>query len=75
MQNIIEETNLSLRYFVPSLEYLSSHKYYPETNTIISLPPFSSWVLVDGKWEAPVPYPTDGKVYNWNEDLGNWMEI
>lgn len=43
------------------------------------IPPklFESWILNEETclWEAPVPYPTDGKVYNWNENLGDWVEI
>jgi hypothetical protein len=26
-------------------------------------------------WDSPVPYPTDGKRYNWNEDTQQWDEI
>ena len=38
---------------------------------------FDSWVLDEGtcRWEAPVPYPQDGKVYLWNEELLQWKEI
>ena len=37
--------------------------------------PFASWVASNGEWEAPVAYPTDGKVYNWNEESGSWTVI
>ena len=39
--------------------------------------PFPSWTLVDAtcQWTAPVAYPTDGKVYEWNEDTTNWTEV
>ena len=32
--------------------------------------PHPSWTLIEETclWEAPIPYPTDGKVYTWNED-------
>lgn len=26
-------------------------------------------------WIPPVPYPTDGKVYAWNEDTFSWYEL
>jgi len=26
-------------------------------------------------WVPGVPYPTDGKVYTWSEELENWQEI
>lgn len=39
--------------------------------------PHASWILNEDtcRWESPVPYPTDGKFYVWDEDLTNWMEI
>lgn len=38
--------------------------------------PFPSWVLNDSyDWEAPVPYPTDGKDYYWDEPTLTWVEI
>jgi hypothetical protein len=37
-------------------------------------PIFDSWVLNEETclWEAPVPYPTDGQEYYWNEELLEW---
>jgi hypothetical protein len=26
-------------------------------------------------WEAPVSYPTDGNLYEWNEDTTSWVEL
>lgn len=39
--------------------------------------PFPSWVLNEEtcRWEAPIPYPNDGKFYRWDENSGNWVEI
>lgn len=39
--------------------------------------PFPSWTLIEEtcQWQAPVPYPTDEKVYVWNEDEANWLEV
>ena len=39
--------------------------------------PFASWVLDEGTclWNAPVPYPTDGKMYNWNEATTSWVVV
>ncbi len=36
--------------------------------------PFNSWVLNEDTclWDAPVAYPTDGKLYAWNEDTTSW---
>lgn len=37
--------------------------------------PYPSWVLNEtvANWEAPVPYPTDGKVYYWDEATLSWQ--
>ena len=75
LQGFMNDTNLDMVYTLPDAEYLSSHTYDPETNTIVGPAPFESWILVNGKWEAPVSYPTDGKIYNWNEDELNWIAI
>lgn len=39
--------------------------------------PFGSFVLNKEKclWEAPVAYPSDGKVYGWFEPNQEWIEI
>jgi hypothetical protein len=39
--------------------------------------PFDSWTLNQETylWEAPTPYPTDGKLYQWVEADLNWQEI
>jgi len=36
--------------------------------------PYPSWVLSPKtiNWESPVPYPDDGKAYQWNEDTKSW---
>ena len=39
--------------------------------------PFASWTLNEETclWDAPTPYPTDGKVYKWDEPTTSWVEI
>jgi hypothetical protein len=39
--------------------------------------PFTSWVLDEETclWHAPVAYPDDGLVYEWDEATTNWVEI
>ena len=39
--------------------------------------PFPSWILnnITWLWEAPISRPNDGKLYLWNEDILNWVEI
>jgi ADP-heptose:LPS heptosyltransferase len=38
--------------------------------------PHNSWVLNQNtyQWDAPTPYPKDGKIYTWNEEILNWDE-
>ena len=37
--------------------------------------PYPSWILNNQTylWEAPVPYPTDGKIYYWDEATQSWV--
>jgi len=37
--------------------------------------PHESWVLDEttNTWEPPVPFPTDGKTYYWDEKVKNWI--
>lgn len=39
--------------------------------------PYESWLLDETSclWEAPVAYPTDGKIYRWNETTTSWDEV
>ena len=39
--------------------------------------PFPSWILNEETclWDSPLPYPNDGKMYTWNEDILNWEII
>ena len=38
--------------------------------------PYPSWILDEDtcNWEAPVPYPTDGLTYQWDEETLTWIE-
>ena len=52
------------------------YSYDEGRNAFIAPKPYPSWVLNENTcwWEAPVPYPTDGKVYGWDEDTLSWIE-
>lgn len=51
---------------------------YDEANDVFYAPqPFPSWTLNNQTWlwEAPVPYPNDGKLYRWDEETTSWVEV
>ncbi len=39
--------------------------------------PFPSWLLDTNtaQWHAPIPMPTDGKMYYWDEASQSWVEV
>ena len=48
---------------------------YDETkDAFIPQKPYNSWILNETtcNWDAPIPYPTNGQEYNWNEETQNW---
>jgi len=51
--------------------------YDPDADVFYSPSPFPSWVLntTTYLWEAPTPYPDDGKFYEWDEDTTSWVEV
>jgi hypothetical protein len=51
---------------------------YDAINDVFYAPqPYPSWTLNTSTWlwEAPVAYPTDGKLYSWDEETINWKEV
>ena len=48
--------------------------YDEERDAFISPKPYSSFILNEDTclWEVPVPYPTDGERYTWNEETVSW---
>jgi hypothetical protein len=50
--------------------------YDAERDAFISPKPFPSWLLDEDtcQWEAPVVYPTDGKLYAWDEAEQDWVQ-
>lgn len=54
----------------------TGYKYDPIRDAFIPPKPYSKWVLDEETcdWVAPVAYPTDGKYYLWNDNIGNWEE-
>ena len=42
-----------------------------------AVPDDTSWVwdAENGWWDRPVPYPSDGGVYEWDESAGGWVAV
>ncbi len=52
------------------------YTYDAVNDVFISPQPFPSWLLTSSwLWEAPVPMPTDGKQYGWDEATTSWVEL
>lgn len=53
------------------------YSYDAQRDAFIPPKPYASWLLDDQTclWNAPVPYPTDGKRYQWDEETTSWIEI
>jgi hypothetical protein len=53
------------------------YTYDTSRDAFIPPKPFNSWTLNEDTclWDAPVAYPADGKLYRWDEDTTNWVEI
>lgn len=51
---------------------------YDQENDVFYPPrPYASWTISapDWTWRAPVAYPTDGKVYLWDEPTLSWQQV
>ena len=51
--------------------------YDRERDAFIPPQPYSSWILNEDTclWNAPVAYPDDGEVYQWDEATVSWKPI
>ena len=50
--------------------------YDKEGDFFYDVQPFPSWTLdkKTGLWNSPKPYPSDGKIYLWDEEKKLWEE-
>lgn len=50
------------------------YTYDATRDAFIAPKPYESWLLNEDncQWEAPIPYPTDGLMYDWNEETTDW---
>ena len=53
------------------------YTYDRERDAFIPPQPFASWALNEDTclWDAPMPYPDDGKAYKWDEETTSWVEV
>jgi len=50
------------------------YSYDENRDAFIPPKPYNSWILNEDTclWEAPVAYPQDENIYNWNEQTLSW---
>jgi len=50
------------------------YTYDESRDAFIPPQPYPSWTLNEETclWDSPVPYPTDGEPYIWNEETTSW---
>jgi len=52
------------------------YTYRADIDAFVPPKPFASWLLsANAQWEAPVAMPQDGKMYFWDEEAVNWVEV
>ena len=53
------------------------YQYDQQRDAFIAPKLYNSWILNETtcQWESPIPMPTDGQKYQWNESLVNWEVI
>lgn len=53
------------------------YTYRADIDAFVPPQPYPSWVLNPdtAQWEAPVPMPTDGKMYSWDEATQSWVGV
>jgi hypothetical protein len=54
-----------------------NYSYDKKRDAFIPPQPYNSWLFNENTclWDSPVPYPSDGNRYNWNEEKINWEQI
>lgn len=53
------------------------YTYDSQRDAFIPPKPFPSWILNEDTclWNAPIPDPQNGKLYQWDEPTLSWVEI
>jgi hypothetical protein len=68
--------NANFRYNYAGIDYTFDPTPAPN-GAFIPPKPYPSWLLDTNtfQWEPPVPYPTDGGVYTWDEETQAWVPV
>lgn len=53
------------------------YTYDEQRDAFIPPKPFASWILNEETclWDAPIPYPVDGRSYDWDEASTSWRAL
>lgn len=51
--------------------------YDEQRDAFIPPKPYESWILDEETftWTSPIPQPSDGNIYNWDEENQSWTQI
>ena len=68
--------NANFRYNYAGIGYTFDPAPAPN-GAFIPPKPYPSWLLDTNtfQWQPPVPYPTDGGIYTWDEDTQTWIPV
>ncbi len=76
---VVERINLQTETTYELYLWAENDKQSFETTVSFTTPrppqPYPSWTWDGETWNPPVPYPTDGEQYAWNEENQNWEEF
>lgn len=53
------------------------YRYEPAYDAFIPPRPFVKWIFNEEilDWEPPIPYPSDDKIYRWDDNSTSWIEV
>lgn len=53
------------------------YSYSPDMDAFLPPKPYPSWALNGSTftWEPPIPYPDNDKIYSWDEEAQQWVEV
>lgn len=66
--------NASFRYNYAGIDFKFDRNAVPN-GAFVPPQPYPSWILDVNiyRWEPPVPYPSDGQLYVWDEATQSWV--